>query len=66
MLNVKATQPMERLCVDFTGPIASSGRNRYMLTMVDEFSRLPFVFSCANMDASTGIACLSQLFALFG
>ena len=63
---VKATKPMERLCVDFKGPIASSGRNRYMLTIVDEFSRFSFAFPCANMDASTVIVCLSQLFTLFG
>ena len=63
---VKATQPMERLCVDFKGPIASSSRNRYMLTIVHEFSRFPFAFLCANMDARTVMACLSQLFTLFG
>ena len=63
---VKATQPMECLCVDFKSPVASSGKNRYMLTIVDEFSRFPFAFPCANMDASTVIACLSQLFTLFG
>ena len=63
---VKATQPMERFCVDFKSPIASSGKNRYMLTIVDKLSRFPFAFPCANMDAITVIACLSQLFTLFG
>jgi len=63
---VKATQPFERLSVDFKGPLPSSTKNRYLLTIVDEYSRFPFSFPCASVDCKTAIAHLDQLFALFG
>ena len=43
---IKATQPFERLCLDFKGPLPSSTKNTYLLTIVDEFSRFPFAFPC--------------------
>ena len=63
---IKATQPMERLSIDFKGPLPSSTRNKYILTVVDEYSRFPFAFPCPDMRASTVIKCLEQLFALCG
>ena len=41
---IKATQPFERLNIDFKGPLPSTSRTKYMLTVVDEFSRFPFAF----------------------
>ena len=35
---IKATQPFERLNVDFKGPLPTSNRNSYLLTIVDEFT----------------------------
>ncbi|XP_064090685.1 LOW QUALITY PROTEIN: uncharacterized protein LOC135204401 [Macrobrachium nipponense] len=55
-----------RLNLDFKGPVPSQSRNKYLLTVVDEFSRFPFVFPCADMTTRTVISCLVQLFALFG
>ena len=63
---VKATQPLERLSLDFKGSLPSSSKNRYILTIVDEFSRFPYAFPCSNIDAKTVIAFLNQLFAIFG
>ncbi|XP_018022352.2 uncharacterized protein LOC108678443, partial [Hyalella azteca] len=63
---IRATQPMERLSMDFKGPLPSATRNTYMLTVVDEFSRFPFAFPCPDMSAGTVIKCLESLFALFG
>ena len=65
---VKATQPMQQLNIDFKGPLpaSSSSANRYILTLVDEFSRFPFAFPCKDMKSSTVIKCFNQLFALFG
>ena len=63
---VKATQSFERLNIDFMGPLPSSSKNKYMLTIVDEFSRFPFVFPCQDINSSTVIKCLCQLFAIFG
>ena len=63
---IKATKPMERLSVDFKGPLPSSSKNTYILTVVDEYSRFPFAFPCSNMHSSTVIQCFDELFALCG
>ena len=64
---VKATQPMERLNVDFKGPLPRSiSRNSYFLCVVDEYSRYPFCFPCADTSAAAVIGCLEKLFSLFG
>ena len=63
---IKATQPFERLNIDFKGSIPSTDKCVYFLTIVDEYSRFPFVFPCQDMTASTVIDCLCQLFSVFG
>ena len=37
-----------------------------MLTIIDEYSRFPFVNPCPTTDTNTVTTCLSQLFSLFG
>ena len=39
---IKATQPFERLSLDFKGPMPTATKNRCMLTIVNEYSRFPF------------------------
>ena len=63
---VKATQPMERLSIDFKGPVPSTARNTYILTVVDEYSHFPFAFPCPNMHAKTVIKYLETVFNLCG
>ena len=63
---IKATQPLERLSVDFKGPLPSVNGNKYILTMIDEFSRFPFAFPCKDMCTNTVIKCFIQLFTTFG
>lgn len=63
---IKATQPFERLNIDFKGPLPSTDKNQYFLTVIDEYSRFPFVFPCTDMTSATVISCLCQLFAIFG
>ena len=63
---IKATQPMERLNVDFKGPLPSTSRNSYFLCVIDEFSRYPFCIPCADISAVTVIKCLDRIFSLFG
>lgn len=63
---IKASAPFERLNIDFKGPLPSSSRNKYMLTVIDEFSRFPFVFPCQDTSASSVIKSLQQLFGVFG
>lgn len=57
---------MERLSIDFKGPLPSTTRNTYMLTVVDEYSRFPFVFPCPDMHTKTVIKCLEAVFSLCG
>ena len=63
---IKATQPFERISIDFKGPLPSVSDNKYMLTIIDEFSRFPFVYPCKDMLTDTVIRCLNDLFSVFG
>ena len=44
----------------------SRTKNKYILTVVDKYSRYPFAFACSNIDFKTVISCLSRIFTLFG
>ena len=48
---IKATKPMERLSVDFKGPLESEDENKYLFIAVDEFSRFPFAVPCPDTSA---------------
>ncbi|XP_045457867.1 uncharacterized protein LOC123668118 [Melitaea cinxia] len=63
---IKATAPFERLNLDFKGPIPSNTQNRYILTIIDEYSRFPFAYACKDMTSGTIINCLKDLFSTFG
>ena len=63
---IKATQPFERLNMDFKGPLPASNRNAFILTIIDEYTRFPFAFACSDTSTATVISCLNQLFAIFG
>ena len=59
---IKATQPFERLNLDFKGPLPSRNKNRYMLTIVDEYSRYPFAIPCCDLEADTVNRSLCHVF----
>ena len=63
---IKATQPFERINIDFKGPLPSNNKNKYFLNVIDEYSRFPFVFPCPDVSTPTVIGCLTTLFSLFG
>ncbi len=63
---IKALQPFDRLSVDFKGPIKSTSQNKYLLVIIDEYSRFPFAYSCRDMTSSTAIKHLGNLFSVFG
>ena len=63
---IKATQPFERLNIDFKGPLPTSTKNRYVLTIIDEYSRFPFAFPCPDTSTSSVLKCFRNLFSLFG
>ena len=55
---------MERISLEFKGPVQSINRNNNLLIIVDEWSRFRFVFPCKNTATSTVIQCLDNLFSL--
>ncbi|XP_072913618.1 uncharacterized protein [Hemitrygon akajei] len=63
---VKATRPFERLSIDFKGPLPSTDRNVYFLSIIDEYSRFPFAVPCPDTTTTSVIKVLRQLFTLFG
>ena len=63
---IRATGPMQRLSIDFKGPLPTASRNPYLLVIVDEYSRFPFLYSCPDMQTSTVIKCLELLFSMCG
>ena len=63
---VKATQSMERLSIDFKGPLPSTSKNCYLLTVVDEYLRFPFAFACTSTNTDSVIQSLNQIFIVFG
>ena len=60
---VKATKVFEGINIDFKGPLSFSTTNKYILMVIDEYSRFPFAFPCPNMHTQSVINCLNQLFS---
>lgn len=65
---VKATQPFERIAVDFKGPLprSKSSNNRFILTNVDEYSRFVWAFPWKDTSTSTAFKIYHELFGTFG
>ena len=64
---VKASRPFERLSLDIVGPkSATPNQYRFLLTIIDEYSRFPFAFPLRQISSANVINCLRQLFSLFG
>ena len=63
---LKATQPFERISIDFKGPLLSVSKNKYLLVIVDEFSRFLFAYACPDIKSATVIEKLTHLFSIFG
>lgn len=65
---IKSTSTMERLNIDFKGPLptSASSRNKYLFVAIDEFSRYPFAMACPNMNSETVIKCLNLIFGFCG
>ena len=64
---VKATQPMERVSIDLKDPQATSSRgNKYLLIIVDEYSRFPWAYPLRNATSANIIRSLRDFFATYG
>ena len=57
---------MECLSIGFKGPLSSSSKNKYLLTIIDEYLCFSWVFACFYIESQTIINCLQQIFYLFG
>ena len=63
---IKATCPFEQLSLNFKGSLPSTNQNRFLITIIDEYSRFPFAFSCRDTSAKSIISGLDQVFSMFG
>ena len=64
---IQATAPFQRLSIDFKGPLPQSSKgNKYLLTIIDEYSRFPFAYPCRDMTSGTVTHCFNHLFSIFG
>ena len=64
---IQATAPFQKLSIDFKGPLPlSQNGNKYLLTIIDEYSRFPFAYPCRNMTSETVTHCFNHLFSIFG
>lgn len=63
---IKATHPMERLSVDFKGPLPSNSKNKFIFTAVDEYSRFPFAIPCPDTSSNSVIQSLDTIFSMCG
>lgn len=57
---------MERISVDFKGPLDTESENKYLFTAVDEYSRFPFAYPCPDTSAQSVIHGLDQIFSMCG
>ena len=65
---VKVGAPMERVAVDVAGPFpVSSSGNRYIVVVIDYFTKWPEAFALPNQEASTiARALIDGFFSRFG
>ena len=62
---IKATQPFERISINFKGPLLSVSKNKYLLVIVDKFSYFPFAYACPDIKSATVIEKLGSSFMSF-
>ncbi|XP_065678454.1 uncharacterized protein LOC136093395 [Hydra vulgaris] len=63
---IKSIRPMDRLSIDLKGPLPSNSRNKYLFTVIDEYSRYSFAFPCPDISLTTVVNCLDQIFSFCG
>ena len=55
---IKSTRTMELIEIDFIGPLTTTKRgNKYILTIVDHFSKFATAYSTERQDTETVISC---------
>ena len=62
---IKFMQPFKRPAIDFERFHLSSSKNRFLLTIINEFSCLEFVYPCEDTPSRSFILCLNSFFSIF-
>lgn len=58
---------MDKVFIDYLGPLPRTKRgNRYILVVIDAFSRFVWLFPSRNVTANTTVSLLTNIFCLFG
>lgn len=61
------THPMERLSLDVLGPLSMTEKgNKYILTVIDHFTKYSMLFALSDITAETISAKLLQVITIFG
>ena len=58
--------PLQLVATDYVGPLPSDRGYRYMLVIIDAFSRFPEVYPVKDMTVSTLLAAFRDYFARYG
>ena len=67
LIPITATEPLECIEVDVVGPFKESSKgNRYILTMIDIFTRWPEAYAIKNQETETILACLEDFVSRHG
>ena len=63
---IKSTKTFEITEINFIGPMPeTTNGNRYILSIVDHFSKYAITYATSKQDTQTVIECLTKLFAEF-
>ena len=63
---VLTKSPMETVACDFVGPLSPSSGFRYLLVIIDVFSRYPVVYPLRDLSTQSLIQKFGNFFSLFG
>ena len=58
--------PLQLIATDFIGPMPLLGGKRYLLVIIDAFSRFPEVYPVSDMTVGIVISCFKDFFARYG
>jgi len=58
--------PLEVLACDYVGPLPMSYGYKYLLVVIDVYSRYPFVFPLKSLDVFNLIKCMKKVFSVVG
>jgi transposase InsO family protein len=66
MTPILSHAPFDCLAADYIGPLPLSQGFKYCLTVIDTYSRYPFVFPVKSLEADVLCECFKKIFALCG